>query len=431
MKSRSISAFLFILVAAAGARTQAPPVAALPGIAESADVRRAAFEKVWTTVNEKHYDPTFGGVDWKKVRAVYEPNAYAAKTNDEFHAVIRAMLGELKLSHFGVYTVPKPDAAKTVGGSSGINFSLIDGRPFIKSIDPVSPAASSAAKPGFELKSIDGRTVADLLKHTNDYIAASKSSTALAQIYRESALRKAADGASGTFVSLRLANANGKPVDVKIERYSPEYEMSEPIGNFPPQEVVFESRLLDGNIGYIRFNQWLIPQMPKIRAAVREFSRANGIIFDIRGNPGGLGGMASGVAGFLVTQRTSLGSMRSRESVQNFIVYPQAGAFTGKVVILTDHGSASTSEVFAVGLQEIGRATVIGETTAGAVLPSVFDTLPTGAIFQWAVSDYRSPKNVLIEGRGVHPDVIVKQTRAALIAGRDLPIEAAVKLITK
>ncbi|MBA2380199.1 MAG: peptidase S41, partial [Blastocatellia bacterium] len=78
---------------------------------------------------------------------------------------------------------------------------------------------------------------------------------------------------------------------------------------------------------------------------------------------------------------------------------------------------------------EIGRATVLGTSSAGAVLPSVFDTLPTGAIFQYAVSDYRSPREVLIEGRGVHPDVEVRQTRKALLSGGDAQLAAAVKVI--
>src|SRR5690606_33537009 len=100
-------------------------------------------------------------------------------------------------------------------------------------------------------------------------------------------------------------------------------EMSQPFGNFPPQPVIFESRSLDGNIGYVRFNMWIVPQMAKLRQAVREFAGANGIIVDLRGNPGGIGGMASGLAGMLVTEELSLGTMRTRESSIAFIAYPQ------------------------------------------------------------------------------------------------------------
>ncbi len=69
---------------------------------DAAEIRRQSFEKVWTTVNEKHYDPTFGGVDWQKVREVYEPKALAAESDAQFHVVLNQMLGELKLSHFNV-----------------------------------------------------------------------------------------------------------------------------------------------------------------------------------------------------------------------------------------------------------------------------------------------------------------------------------------
>jgi carboxyl-terminal processing protease len=172
-----------------------------------------------------------------------------------------------------------------------------------------------------------------------------------------------------------------------------------------------------------------MPQLPKIRAAIRDFADAPGIIFDVRGNPGGLGLLAAGIAGNLFAEQSSLGTMKFRAMEQKFVVYPQANAFKGRVVVLTDGGSASTSEVFAAGLQEQGRARVIGETTMGAVLLSVFDKIPTGAIFQYAISDYKSPKNILIEGRGVKPDREVKLTRADLLAGRDSQLEAAIQTI--
>ena len=76
------------------------------------------FLKVWKTINEKHYDPTFGGVDWKKMRERYEPKALTAKSNAEFHRILRQMLGELKLSHFEIY--PPPPKTATSFGEGGI-----------------------------------------------------------------------------------------------------------------------------------------------------------------------------------------------------------------------------------------------------------------------------------------------------------------------
>ncbi len=396
---------------------------------DAAEIRRQSFEKVWTTVNEKHYDPTFGGVDWQKVREVYEPKALAAESDAQFHVVLNQMLGELKLSHFNV--IPRTAKIDMVnsGGTIGIELKMVGGKAVVYRVKKDSTADKVALKPGFIIEKIDGKTVKELLAPVEKILAERKENDRIAQLYRERTLATFINGKPETVAKIEITDGGNKPQVFVVKRYIAQTQMSEAFGNFPPQEVVFESKLLDGNVGYIRFNMWVIPQMAKIREAIRSMKDADGIIFDLRGNPGGVGAMASGVAGLLVEQQTSLGSMKSRTTEQKFIVYPQAAPFMGKIVILIDYGSASTSEVFAAGMQEIGRAKIVGGTSAGGVLPSLFDTLPTGAIFQYAFSDYKSPKNILIENRGVIPDTEIKLTRQTLLDGSDVQIEEAVKQI--
>ncbi|HEX8090456.1 MAG TPA: S41 family peptidase, partial [Blastocatellia bacterium] len=86
---------------------------------------------------------------------------------------------------------------------------------------------------------------------------------------------------------------------------------------------------------------------------------------------------------------------------------------------------------FAAGIQELGRATVVGEPSMGAALPSQIIQLPTGARLQYAIADFKTPKGVLVEGRGVRPDVEVSLTRRALLEGRDSQLEAAIEQIKK
>jgi carboxyl-terminal processing protease len=103
--------------------------------------------------------------------------------------------------------------------------------------------------------------------------------------------------------------------------------------------------------------------------------------------------------------------------------------FTGPVAILTDEGTASASEMLAAGLQEAKRAIVVGDVTLGAVLPSVIEALPGGAVMQYVVADFKTPKGVLLEGRGVQPDRRVIETRSGLQTGRDPVLDAALNAV--
>lgn len=397
---------------------------------EAAELRRQSFEKVWTTINEKHYDPTFGGVDWKKARVDYEPKALAAKSERDFNQVLNQMLGELKLSHFVVY---QPSAViennKISAGVVGIELKWIDNQAVISRIETASPAKLANLKTGFVIGKIGGKTVGELLAPVEKFLAERNLPEAQKRILRAQVLLSFINGDTATKVKIEALDGKNQLQTFEVARAERKGEMSPAVGNFPPQEIVFEAKRLADGIGYIRFNIWVIPQMPKIREAIRSMQDAPGIIFDLRGNPGGIVGMAPGIAGYLTDKQTSLGTMKGRDNETKFIVYPQTAPYAGKVVIMIDGGSGSTSEVFAAGMQEIERSKVVGETSAGQILVSLFEQLPTGAIFQRAISDYKSPKKILIENRGVIPDTEIKLTRQTLLDGRDIQIEEAVKQI--
>ncbi|MDI1243297.1 MAG: S41 family peptidase [bacterium] len=424
---RFLIAFLALHLAFVGALGQAAATAA-----EFPKVRQDAFDKVWNTINEKHYDPDFGGVDWIHIRELYLPKAKAAKSDEDFHNILRQMLSELKLSHFNIF--PPPPAIGTENDANaavGVELKWIGAAPVVFRVEAGSPAAAAGVKTGFVLTKVNGKMVSDTLKPLEESLAKRKSSEMLRRVYLERSAEAIIGGKPDTTVKLEFLDGEDKPVAVELNRVKYQGEMSQPVGNFPKQRVVFESRLLPENIGYIRFNMWVIPQAAKIRAAIREYANADGMIIDLRGNPGGVGGLAGGVAGLLSDKQISLGSMNSRSGSMSLLGYPQPSPYLGKIVVLTDHGSGSTSEMFAVGIQENGRGKVIGETSAGAILLSVFDPLPTGYVFQYAISDYKSPKNILIEGRGVKPDREVALTRESLLVGRDVQLDAAIAEIRK
>jgi carboxyl-terminal processing protease len=164
--------------------------------------------------------------------------------------------------------------------------------------------------------------------------------------------------------------------------------------------------------------------MKEIRALLHAVPADGGLVIDLRGNGGGLTVMASGISGWLTDREFSLGTMHLRQGHLDFTVTPQRNAFLGPVAVLIDSGSASTSEIMAAGLQEVGRARIFGETSAGAALPSLFKALPTADLLQYAIADVQTPRGVLIEGRGVIPDEVVTTSLADLAAGKD-PVRTA------
>jgi carboxyl-terminal processing protease len=398
--------------------------------ARRADARQETFDIVWRTVKEKHFDPAFGGVDWDKVREQYAPRVARLKSDAELYSLLQKMIGELHQSHFYIIppeAIPGSDLKEPEAGGVGLDLQIIDGQAVITRVEPDSKAASAALRPGYIIKQIDGASVEQMMRA----FASSKESPAMIRLRMRHQAIERVNGKPGSFVRIGYLDGQDKLREAAIERERLKGEMSPAFGNFPPQYMEFESRRLQGGIGYIRFNIFVAPLAEKLRAAIRSMSDAPGLIIDLRGNPGGIGGMASGLAGLLETKEASLGTMTMRAAKIHFAVFPQSGAYKGKVVILTDSGSASTSEVFAAGMQELGRAAVVGERSMGAALPSQIQKLPTGALFQYAVADFKTPKGMLIEGRGVAPDREVKLTRAALLAGRDSQLDAAIEQITK
>src|SRR5437763_11958561 len=104
--------------------THAPAQATKSEEAAAVERRREAFEIVWRTVKENHFDPTFGGVDWDAVRAEFAPLVARAQSDRELHALLQQMLNRLGQSHFNIIppeSIPSTDEdeAEDDGPDSG------------------------------------------------------------------------------------------------------------------------------------------------------------------------------------------------------------------------------------------------------------------------------------------------------------------------
>jgi carboxyl-terminal processing protease len=211
-------------------------------------------------------------------------------------------------------------------------------------------------------------------------------------------------------------------------------------GNLPPiAGLVRWTRIPAGGgcVGAIAFNIWLPALVQDLEEAVDSVTTCAGIVVDLRGNPGGVGAMVMGFGGYFVDSVRSLGTMKMRQLSLNFVINPQLSRndgshlspYTGPVGILVDPMTASTSEIFAAGMQRIGRARVFGERSAGAALPALMKRLPSGDVFVHAVADFTDPDGKRIEGAGAVPDEEVPLSAKELLEGRDTAMDAAVRWI--
>jgi carboxyl-terminal processing protease len=156
------------------------------------------------------------------------------------------------------------------------------------------------------------------------------------------------------------------------------------------------------------------------------------MVIDLRGNLGGLGIMAMGMAGWFVEDpELRLGTMYMRRQTIKFVINPRRPNYRGPLAILVDGLSASTAEIMAGGLQDLKRARIFGMRTAGAALPSTIERLPNGDALQYAIANYVSESGRTLEGAGVMPDEEIVPARAALLAGRDPILQAALQWINR
>jgi carboxyl-terminal processing protease len=400
---------------------------------EQRQLNLESFDYVWTTIHEKYWDPEFGGLDWQALRDELRPRVEQAATVSEARAVMQDMVSRLGVSHFSIIpaqayaAIEQPSGAGSRDGETGMDVRVLDGQAVVTSVAAGSPAAEAGVRPGWVIVRIGDDAIPPKLqvvaeefkdKTYQDYILASVATWRL-------------HGRVGNTVAVGFLDGDDKAIDVDIV-LAEKRGRKVRLGHLPPAYVWIDVERIDENIGYIAFNHFLDPVhvMPVFNDAMMSFMDADGIVIDLRGNGGGLGAMAMGMAGWLVAEKNRhLGTLYLRDNELKLIVIPRPTTYHGPVAVLVDGLSVSAAEFFAGGLQDLGRACIIGTRTAGAALPSAIEKLPNADGFQYVFANYVSAGGEVLEGGGVSPELDVGPTRQALLEGRDPALEAAITWI--
>jgi carboxyl-terminal processing protease len=440
--------FLALLLSAcrAGRPVAAPPAAVACRAPAPSSVSRASepttdgaaiFDTAWTRIQRTHWDSSYNGTDWNAVRTALRPKAAAARTRGELRVVLSDMVGRLRQSHFSIIPQEVADAAPTSGGargggSPGFEVRLLGRDLIVSAVDTGGPAWTAGVRPGWWLDAVAGCPLAPRLALLPPHPDARLTSL---DAYRLASQSLA--GAEGDTLVATFRDARDVARTLSIVQGAAPGTVTK-FGNLPPlaAHLSWQRVALDGRvIGIIRFNIWMPILSAQFDAAVDSLRNADGIILDVRGNFGGVGGLAMGVAGHFLDSAIAIGTMHQRGSTTRFLANPRrvdtrnraVRPYAGPLAIVVDELSVSTTEIFAGGLKDIGRATIFGVQSAGQALPSTPERLPNGDILYHAIADFLSPSGKPVEGDGVIPDRVTPLDRRSLLNGRDAALDAAIR----
>jgi carboxyl-terminal processing protease len=176
------------------------------------------------------------------------------------------------------------------------------------------------------------------------------------------------------------------------------------LGRQRPHARTVVTEDLPGNLGYIQITNLADPNaVAEVRRALMAMRQKEGIVIDLRGNPGGMARSADAVADMLIGPGKEAGVDVTPDGATPRITGGD-GAITDKpVTVLVDGQTASAAERLARGLDAAGRATVVGEPTLGKGEFQSSRVLPGGFTVLVSAGEALGPDGQPIQGRGLQP----------------------------
>ncbi|MHB9132198.1 MAG: S41 family peptidase [Armatimonadota bacterium] len=356
------------------------------------------------------------------------------KTDELTYAAIRGMLHELKdpYTRFMDPTEYKEFNSDTEGHFAGIGATLkMTEIPLVKPKDSDSPALPTKCP-------VCGTNLADVKSYHVTIVEPLPGSPAKAAGLQPDdfimkindlateglTLSEAADkirGPEGTQVTLTIMRKGvEKPLEVKITRANIEVPAT-------------ETKMLDGNIGYLRLFKFNEKTFSETKDALNDFNKKKiqGLVLDLRSNPGGLLTECIRISSlFLPEAKSVIVSTKGRAGKME--AYNRIGRqlYDGPMVVLVNQGSASASEILSGALKDYSRAPIIGERTFGKALVQTVMRLSSNTAMAITTAHYYTPGGHDVGKKGVAPDVVVELEKGTKeLNEKDNQAQAALKIL--
>jgi carboxyl-terminal processing protease len=185
-----------------------------------------------------------------------------------------------------------------------------------------------------------------------------------------------------------------------------------------------EYPLLDGDIGYVRLEQFGEQTSSDLKKALERMEKKGmkSLVLDLRDNPGGLMDQAARVCEMFTKEGQLIVSTEARDHVVGS-EYRSGGGKKYKIplLVLVNGGSASASEIVAGCLQDLGAAYILGEQTFGKGSVQRIMPLADGSALRLTTAKYFTPSRRIIHANGITPDTIVPLSSQESAAVKALP----------
>lgn len=303
---------------------------------------------------------------------------------------LEGMLGSLDsfsgFYHPETYSFVGDDLREPTAPGLGITLSKSDDRVKIAAVRDHSPADKGGIAPGDQLLEIDGETCTELpLDRILDLLS----------------------GVPGETVTLKLKR--------KADLHDYEASLLRAVVKQP---AIADAFLLDEDAakktGYIRLTEFTAPSHRELEAALDELEDKGmkSLILDLRGNPGGILQVSVKIAGEFLPPSTEVVFTRGRNPAHNSppLTTPerQRKKRDYPLVVLIDRNSASASELVAGALQDLERATIVGETSYGKGSVQNIQPLGNGTALRLTIAKYHTPSGRTPHEVGIEPDRVVE-----------------------
>ena len=215
------------------------------------------------------------------------------------------------------------------------------------------------------------------------------------------------DGASVATAVAALRGNAGTSVSLQLQRNQKSYQVSIKRASVLNGDVV--ANQISPKVTYIQISAMSSNVTSDVQTALKKYNHSQGIVLDLRDNPGGLITQTQSLGSLFLSQGTIVSYSRKGES-DVVLASNNSSPEIAPMTVLINRSTASAAEALAGALQDRNRAVIMGEQSYGKGTVQEVITLSDGSKLEITVGKYRTPSGRVVDQVGISPDLLVPET---------------------